>query len=159
MQQTPLFKICNFVPIDVLILLHFSFVHCHLNCGFISLDTANRSALPPLSVLQNNILWIMTFSKYRCHITPLYKNLKLLKLNNIYQIESEKFMDNFQHGKLLEIYNEFFHVTSLCSCHRRFAVMENYFIQRFSRYAGKNQFCIGELPSRLGGTIFQRLDP
>jgi len=50
----------------------------------------------------------MTFNKYRCHITPLYKNLKILKLNDIYQFELAKFMHKFHYGKLPEIYNEFF---------------------------------------------------
>jgi len=29
----------------------------------------------------------MTFSNYSCHVTPLYKNLDMLKLNDIYRLE------------------------------------------------------------------------
>jgi len=70
------FKIRKFVPIDVLRLLYFSFVHCHLQYCASSWGTDNNSFLQPLSVLQNNILRIMSFDKYRCHMLPLYKNLK-----------------------------------------------------------------------------------
>ena len=37
----------------------------------------------------------MTFSKYRCHLPPLHKNIKILKLNDIYQFELAKFTHNF----------------------------------------------------------------
>jgi len=49
------FKICKFVPIDILRLLYYSFVHFHLQYCVISWGTANNSVLQPLSVLQNNI--------------------------------------------------------------------------------------------------------
>jgi len=98
------FKIRKFVLIAVLRLLYFSFVHYHLRYCVISWGTANNSVLQPLPVLQNNILLMMTFTKYRCHIFPLYKNLKILKLNDIHQFEFSKFMHKFHHGKLPEIY-------------------------------------------------------
>jgi len=47
-----------------------------------SWGTANNSILQPLNVLHNIILRIMTFSNYSCHVTPLYKNLNVLKLND-----------------------------------------------------------------------------
>jgi len=132
------FKIRKFVPIDILRLLYFCFFHCHLQYCVISWGTANNSVLQPLSVLINNILWIMTFSKYRCHITPLCKNLKILKLNDIYQFEFEKFMHKFHHGKLPELHKEYFKETSSVHSYRtRFANMENYFIHRVSSNAGK----------------------
>jgi len=105
---------------------------------FISWGTANNSVLQRLSVLQNNILRIMTFTKYRCHLTPLYKNLKILKMNDIYQFELAKFMHKFHHGKLPEIYKEYFQETSsVHSYQTRFANMENYFTHRVSSNAGK----------------------
>jgi len=48
----------------------------------------------------------MTSSKYRCH--SLYKNLKVLKLNDIYQLELAKCMYKVHHGKLPEIYKQGF---------------------------------------------------
>ena len=132
------FKICKFVPRDVLRLLYFCFVHCHLRCCAISWGTANNSVLQPFSVLQNNLLRIMTCSKYRCHITSLCKNLKILKLNSIYQFDLAKFMHKFHHGKLPEIYKEYFQETSsVHSYQTRFANMENYFIHWVSCNSGK----------------------
>jgi len=50
----------------------------------------------------------MTFSNYSCHVTPLYKNLDALKLNDIYRIELAKFMHELHHGALYKIYDNFF---------------------------------------------------
>ena len=44
------FKICKFDPIDILRLLYFSFVHCHLQYCVISRGTANNSVPQQLSV-------------------------------------------------------------------------------------------------------------
>jgi len=80
----------------------------------------------------------MTFSKYGCRIIPLYKNLKILKLNDIYQFELVKSMHKFHHGILPEIYKEYFRETSsVHSYQTRFTNMENYFIHRVSSKAGK----------------------
>jgi len=50
----------------------------------------------------------MTFSKYSCHVTPLYKNRNVLKLNDIYRIELAKFLHKLHHGVLYKIHDNFF---------------------------------------------------
>jgi len=121
-----MFKIRKFVPVGVLRLLHFSFVRCHSQYCAISWGSIKNSVLQRLSVLQNNIL-LMTFSKCRCHITPLYKNVKILKVHDIYQFDLAKVVQEFRHGQLTKIDNEFFeHVSSVHSYQARFASMENY---------------------------------
>jgi len=37
----------------------------------------------------------MTFSNYSCHVTPLYNNLNVLKLNDIYRLELAKLRINY----------------------------------------------------------------
>jgi len=62
-----------------------------------------------------------------------------LELNDIYQFELAKFMHKFHHGKLPQIYNQFFQDTSSDHSYQtRFADMENYFNYRVSSNAGKN---------------------
>jgi len=48
-------KVRKFVPIDVLRLLYFSFVHCHLQHCVISWGTANNSVLQPVSLTKQHI--------------------------------------------------------------------------------------------------------
>jgi len=99
-----LFKIQKFVPIAVLKILYctiafyndiYKIVICH-------------GVWPaPIKDLHNNILRIMTFSNYGCHVTPFYKNHNVLKLNDFSRFELAKFMHNLHHGALPKIYNIF----------------------------------------------------
>jgi len=52
----------------------------------------------------------MTFSNYRCHVTPLYKNFNVLKLNDMYRLELAKFMHELHHSELPKIYGNFFKI-------------------------------------------------
>jgi len=68
-----LFKIRKLVPIAVLNMSYYSFVHCHSQDYFMSLGTPNISVLQPTNVLHNNMLRVMTCSNYICHVTPYVK--------------------------------------------------------------------------------------
>ena len=81
------YKIRNVVSVDVSKMLYFSLVHCHLKYCIVSWGTATNSVLQPLELVHNNILRTITYYNYRCHITPLYKSLNILKLHDIYKLE------------------------------------------------------------------------
>ena len=89
------YKIRNVVSVDVLKMLYFSLVHCHLKYCIVSWGTATNSVLQPLEVVHNNILWTITYNSYRCHITPVYKSLNIPKLHDIYKLELAKLMHKF----------------------------------------------------------------
>jgi len=70
---------------------------------------------------------------------PLYKNVKILKLSDIYHIELAKFMHKCPHGELPIIYNEYFQQACCVHSHEiSFASVETYFIQRISSNSRKN---------------------
>jgi len=80
----------------------------------------------------------MTFSNYSCHVTPLYKNLSVLKLNDIYRLELAKFMHKLHHGALPKIFDNFFkNISTIHSYKTRFADNQNYFMQRVCTNSGK----------------------
>ena len=143
-----LFKIRKFIPIAVLKMLYYSFVYSHLQSCVMSWGTANSSVLQPLNILHNNILGIMTFSNYSCHVTPLYKNLNVLKLNYVYLLELAKFMHKLHHGALLKIFDNFFkNISNIHSYRTKFADNQIYFMQRVCINSGKKVFLIEELRS------------
>jgi len=73
----------------------------------------------------------MTFSNYSCHVTPLYNNLNVLKLNDIYRLELAKFTHKLHHGALTKIFDNFFKNISIIHSYKtRFADNQNYFTQR-----------------------------
>ena len=90
-------KIRNVVSDDVSKMLYFSLVHCHLKYCIVSWGTAINSVLQPLEVVHNNILRTIAYNNFRCHITPLYISLNILKLHDIYKLEIAKLMHKFHH--------------------------------------------------------------
>ena len=42
----------------------------------------------------------MTYNSYKSRVSPLYKNLNLLKINEIYILEIGKFMHNLHWGRI-----------------------------------------------------------
>ena len=133
-----LYKLRCLVSIDILKVLYFSFAYCHLQYCVVSWGHTNHSVLQSLNVLHNNLLRIMTFSRYTCHVTPLYKNLQLLKLTDIYNLELAKLMHKFHYGMLPATYNNLFQLTSQIHSHfTRLSNSSNYFIPRYSSNAGK----------------------
>jgi len=73
----------------------------------------------------------MTFSNYSCHVTRLYKNLNVSKLNDIYRLELVKFMHKHKlpHAALPKIFDNFFkNISNIDSYKTRFADNQNYFL-------------------------------
>ena len=134
------YKIRNVVSFDVLKMLYFSLVHCHLKYCIVSWGTATNSVLQPLAVVHNNILRTITYNNYRCHITPVYKSLNILKHHDIYKLELAKLTHKFHHEMLPTSLKYLFQKTTEVHCHNtRYATNQNYFIQ-VSIKAGKKNF-------------------
>ena len=106
-----------FPKVDVLKMLYFSLVHCHLKYCIVSWGTATNSVLQPLEVVHNNILRTITYNNYRCHITPVYKSLNILKLHDIYKLELAKLMHKFHHEMLPTSFKDLFQKTAEVHCH------------------------------------------
>ena len=133
-----LYKIRNVVSVDVSKMLYFSLVHCHLEILQCFMGHSYYSVLQPLEVVHNNILWTITYNNYRCHITPVYKSLNILKLHDIYKLELAKLMYKFHHEMLSTSFKDLLQKTAEVHCHNtRYATNQNYFIQQVSTNAGK----------------------
>jgi len=86
----------------------------------------------------------MRFSNYSCHVTPLYKNLNVLKLNDIYPIEMAKFIHKLHHGALHKIYDNFFqNISNVHSYKTRFADNQNYLCNESMQIQEKSFSCRG----------------
>ena len=71
----------------------------------------------------------MTYSSFKTKITPLYKQLNLLKLDDIYSLEIGKIMHKFHSGNLPDNFNHLFTVNQV-HCHAtRSATRGAYFWQ------------------------------
>ena len=80
-------KLKRYLPIPVMKLMYDSLILSHLQFGITCWGyECNR-----LFKLQKRALRIMTNSKYNAHTEPLFKDLKLLKLDGIFDIQCMKF--------------------------------------------------------------------
>ena len=84
---------------------------------------------------QNCIVKIITkTSFFETKLSPLYDQLKLLKLNNIYKLEVSKLMHKFKTKSLPICFNEYFVSPSkVHSYFTRFVTGDNYSFTRFEK--------------------------
>ena len=84
---------------------------------------------------------------YRCHITPVYKSLNILKLHDIYKLELAELMHKFHHEMLPTSFKDLFQKTAEVHCHNtRYATNQKTIsYNKFQQTLAKKQFLIEEL--------------
>ena len=89
-------RLKRYLPISVMKLMYDSLILSHLQFGITCWGfECNR-----LFKLQKRALRIMTNSKYNAHTEPIFKDLKLLKLDGIFDIQCMKFFYKFTNNTL-----------------------------------------------------------
>ena len=82
-----IYRLRNFVDTETFKLLYYSLIYSHIQYGIILWGTATYTRQKEIVLRLNNIVWIMTWSRKFDHVSILYKQLKLLKLEDIYKLE------------------------------------------------------------------------
>ena len=96
----------------------------------------------------------MTYSSFRTKITPLYKKLNLLKLDDIYSLELGKIMHKFHSGNLPDNFNHHFTPVNQVHYHAtRSATRGAYFWQMAQTKYGERSL------RHLGPKIWDKIDP
>ena len=65
-----------------------------------------------LQTIQNKAIMAISDYGWRVRVTPLYYEHKILKVNDIYKIESAKFMHKYVNKKLLDYFQNYFNKVS-----------------------------------------------
>ena len=76
-------KLRHFLPKDTLLTLYYSLFQSHLTYG-LQAWFSSRSSISRLVSLQKSAVRLMTFSPFRSHTEPLFLNLKILRLHELY---------------------------------------------------------------------------
>ena len=109
---------------------YFSFVYGHLQFAIGAWGGVGITTLNQLNVLHNKIITAMTYSSFKTMITPLYKQLNLLKLDDIHSLELGKIMHKFHSGNLPDNFNHLFTPVKQVHCYAtRSATRGAYFWQ------------------------------
>ena len=95
-----LYKIRNIFPRNILLTLYYSLIYPYLSYCALIWACAKPNTLNKIEILQNKAIRLITKSGYRAHTSVLYKELKVLKLHDIYIKQSLVFMFKVKHQLL-----------------------------------------------------------
>jgi hypothetical protein len=118
-------KLKHILPKRTLITIYNSLVLSHLTyCNIVWGNTYN-SRLKPLMTLQNKAIKAISFANYRDHVTPLYLDLRFLKLTHINTLQTAIFMFKLISDQLPVSFNHYFNLNN--SVHSHFTRQTDHF--------------------------------
>lgn len=110
-------KIKHHVNIDCLKTVYYSLVYSQLTYGIILWGAAYDVHINKLVIMQKKIVRCMAKANYREHSQPLFQELNLLNLGNIYTIEVAKFMYKYVQKELPKIFLDIYASSNLIHAH------------------------------------------
>ena len=88
--------------------LYFSLFESHLSYGLPVWGSANQALIQKLFILQKKALRAITFSDFRAHSSPLFKDLHILKIHDLFQYQVSSIMWDYDHNTLSKYLNSLF---------------------------------------------------
>ena len=87
-----LYRLRHLIPKSTLVTLYNSFIQSHVLYGLLNWGCANKTTLEPLKITLRKAVRVIDFASYTAHTEPIFKGFKLLNLENLYKLETAKFM-------------------------------------------------------------------
>ena len=101
------YKLRHYVPLSTLKLVYYSLFHSYIQYFQLNWGRAAKSCLYNLKILQNKILRAILFYSSRSPTNLLNSKLKVLKLDNMINMEIAKLMFKFNQ-MLPDFFNNYF---------------------------------------------------
>ena len=86
------FRLKKMFPLEILNKLYYSLIYPHLNYCILAWGSAKPTFLYPLITLQKRITRILTDSSYYAHSDPLFSQLKMMKIKDLFLYHCQIFM-------------------------------------------------------------------
>lgn len=112
-------------------MLYFSLIQSHLNYCITTWGGSPKSVLNPLLVLQKKAIRIITYSKYDSHSKPLFNELQILTINNLYQLNLATLIYKLHHNQTVSTSN-LIPITQIHKYQTRLSKSHNYY-QTFNK--------------------------
>ena len=103
-----IYKLRHYVPLSTLRIVYYSMFHSHIQNSSINWERAAKSHYHKLSILQNKILRACLFRPRRYETNLLYSRFKVLKLEDMIEMEFAKFMFKYSNNMLPNSFNNHF---------------------------------------------------
>ena len=100
-----MYKLKNVLPEYILLILYNALISSHLNYGL----TAWGIKADQLEILQKKAFRIVTKSNFIAHTDPLFKQLNVLKIKNMFKVKILKFYYKLSYGLLPKYFNSYIH--------------------------------------------------
>ena len=132
------YRIRYYLSNNALRSVYYSLTYSHLQYAIGVWGGAGKTALKRLNVLHNKVLRAMTYSSYKSRVSPLYKKLNLLKIEDIHILEIGKFMHRLHWGRIPVNFDQLFTPVNQAHSHpTRAATRDGYIWQTASTVKGK----------------------
>ena len=105
-------KVRYFVNIDILVMLYYSLIYPFLIYGVQIWGLTYPTYLKPISIIQKKTVRIITFSEPQSHSEPLFKSLKILKFNDIINLQILTFVFQWSRNLTPLNFNDYFQLVS-----------------------------------------------
>ncbi len=143
----------NIFTFKINIWLYNSLILSHLNFGILALGYKCEKLIKS----QKSVIQIIYLSKYNAHTEPIFKELKLLKLNDILKLQELKFYYKFKNIKL-PIYLQNLPISPATDTHN-YATRTQHNIWLMKTYHEYTKHCIHvNLPKVINSTPSEILD-
>ena len=137
-----LYKIRHQCNKKVLRSLYFSLFESYLSYGLPVWGSANQALIEKLFILQKKAIRAITFSEYDAHTSPLFKDLGILKIRDLFQYQISCIMWDFDHNDLPK---------SLLSMFKKSSDTHNY----ATRFASADKLDVGRVNTKYGDRSFK----
>ena len=98
----------NFLPLHIRKVLYNSFFRPHMEFGIIAWGGVTANKLKCIVQLQKKCIRNIAYKSYNSHTDPLFKNLELLKFQDLFKYNCSVFMYKYGHGLQPPTFNNMF---------------------------------------------------
>ena len=122
-------KIRYYSDINVLSNLYYGLIYPFLVYGIIAWGNTYPTTLQPLFILQKRAIRLMTFASFHEHLSPIFRKLNIIKLNDLLSYHIAVFMYRFNNSLLPSAFDAFFSkVSEIHYYNTRSAAKQSYYL-------------------------------
>ena len=125
-------KLRHYVPLNSLLQVYYAIFHSYLFYGCAIWGQASENLKDTIRILQKKCLRTITFSDFRCHSSPLFSSLKLLKVDDIVKFNVLNFVYDFRHNLLPDDLKQFYSICSDIHNYNNRLVDDSLFVTRIN---------------------------
>ena len=146
-------RLKKYVSKQTLIKIYYSMIYLHLRYCITTWGSASKITLMPLIKLQKRFVRKIGECDYRDHTEPLFQEMKLLTLSDIYFLETAISMHRIHYKKHNITSNLFKTAASIHKHYTRYSDKDNYYLQPTNLSLGRKAIIV------TGTVIWAKIPP